>query len=201
MLKTCFVCVFTRTLPFFLLLWAGPCFAQEISLDVLPPQMRKPMPDQVIYHMFLRHLAAFERLAQQAQANGQNPDPWRKHILHKFGLTADEQQKIMPIALQYDAQWRSIHEQEEIAIKTYKDLYFPKGTWPKGQPLPPKSDELLSLQKSSQDLALRAKEQVTASLGATRFAGLDSMIRSHLGLQAFAAHLAQENAQMKGAAK
>jgi hypothetical protein len=160
-----------------LLTWQ--CVAQEVSLSALPPKMQQPTPDSVVYHMFLRHLAAFDQLAQRAQSQGEDPQPRRNHILHKFGLTTAEQQNLTPIALQYDAQWRSIQNQEESVIAAYKQLYFPTGKWLKGQPLPPTPSEIKTLRESAVNLALRAKAQVQTSLGVARFAVLDAILRSH----------------------
>ncbi len=201
MVTTCFVRTLIRTLLTISVLLRGQSSAQEVPISALPPKMQQPIPDRVVYHMFLRHIAALEHQAQQAQANGQNPNPWRNHILHKFGLTAEEQQRITPIALEYEAQWRNIHEREQVVAKAYKARYFPNGTWPKGQPLPPRSSELIHLRDSSRNLTQQTMERVVANLGPVRFSTLNATVRSRIGIRSLAASMAQQSAQVKGGAK
>ena len=176
-----------RILLLFTALFAVCCLAQEIPLSQLPPKMQAPVPDYVLYHMFLRHLAIFQQQAQQAGAAGQSSSPWQNHILHKFGLTPTEQQALLPIALQYETQWKAIRQQEEDLVKSFKASQFPSGGWIKGQPLPSMPSGLLTLRKSARNLSLQTRNQLIVSLGAARFASLDMALRRQAGIRSRAA--------------
>jgi hypothetical protein len=65
-------------------------FGQEFAWDAFPEQMRKPIPDAVLYRLFLEHVSAFENQARLNDAQGQSGEAWRNHLAHQFGLPADE---------------------------------------------------------------------------------------------------------------
>jgi hypothetical protein len=92
-------------------------FGQEFAWDAFPEQMRKPIPDAVLYRLFLEHVSAFENQARLNDAQGQSGEAWRNHLAHQFGLPADELSGIVQVALELTDQLSKLRSQQR-AIAT-----------------------------------------------------------------------------------
>jgi len=163
--------------------------------------MQQPVPDRVMYHLFLRHVAGMERLAQEAQASGKDPGPWRRHALRKFSLTEEERQKLLPIANQYEAQVRKQQEQSHSITSDFKARYFPAGKWAKGQPLPPLPAELTLLRQQRSVLTDQTMTRVANALGPVRMEAVTQRLRYDMGSVSRVKITNPEIFQQKGAAK
>lgn len=135
-------------------------------------------PDRVLYGVFLRHEAAFEKLAWANESKGLSGDAYRNHFIQKFGLTPDEQRQIGEIALNYDEQWSGLREQTKSAARDFRALKFPNDRRLHGAPPPPKSPELVALSKQMHAVTLSGRDRIHSVLGDARFAQLDSLLRS-----------------------
>lgn len=94
--------------------------AQEVaSADTLPPSVRDGYvpPDRILYGSFLRSAAVFEKRAQANEANGLSGDAYRRHLVHKLGITPAEQQQIGGIALRYYDRWAALKDQLKDAAR------------------------------------------------------------------------------------
>lgn len=151
--------------------------AQEIPLSAIPPAMRKPIPEHVAYRMFLRHAAAMEREARSNEAQARSGEAYRNHIVHKFGVTAEEQSKIAEIALGFDQDLSALRAQEKQILDAFEAKYFPNHRYPKGIPLPTSPAELIPLEDQVKTRTLQARDQIHAALGDERFSHLDSMVK------------------------
>jgi hypothetical protein len=140
--------------------------------------MRRPVPDAVIYRIFLHHVAAFERRARSNEAKGGSGDAFRNHLIRKFGITSNEQKQIAEMALSFDTASKPLVAQRKAIVTDFRSKNFPDGKHRQGQPLPSLPVELTTIRGSINALTLQTRDQLRSALGDDRFALLDSAVRA-----------------------
>lgn len=163
---------------------AGP---QEVaSADSLPPSIRDGYvpPDRILYGAFLRSAAVFEQKAQANESKGLSGDAYRRHFVHKLGITPSEQARISQIALRYYDRYTVLKTQLNDAVAQFRAANFPGNVY---QPvydrdnnfiLPPTPPEIARLGAQLDALTQASRDEIHAALGDTRFASLDSALRA-----------------------
>ncbi len=153
--------------------------AQEVPLSSLPVRMTKPVPDAVIYRIFLHHLVSFERAAQKEEAAGKSGSPFRNHISKKFGLTATNQTSLAQLALAFDLDEQHLRVQKGETVKKFRQTFFPNGKLPANQSLPALPPKLVQLRESLDLMSLHYRDQIRSIVGPDKFKSLDEALRSH----------------------
>jgi hypothetical protein len=161
--------------------------AQEVvSADSLPPSIRDGYvpPDRILYGSFLRSVAVFEKRAQEKEAQGLSGDAYRRHFVHKLGISATEQQQISQIALRYYDRWSTLKAQLNEAVKQFRAENFPGSIY---EPvydangryiLPATPPEIAHLGAQLDLLTQASRDEIHSALGDSRFAYLDSALRA-----------------------
>lgn len=162
---------------FMAVLTMRPASAQETPLSSMPPRMRVPVPDAVLYRIFFHHIVAFERAAQASEAKGKLGTPFRNHITRKYGIGLNDQASVARLAIAYDSSEQPLREMRRQLVSTFRNQNFPNGKRATGQALPTIPPEIKQLKQSLDSLALNFRDQLRRTLGDERFVVLDKAIR------------------------
>ena len=160
-----------------LLIWFSPAnFGQEISLDALPKEMRRPIANQALYRLFLQHVAVFERQAEREEARGTSDEAFRNHFVNQFGLTSSEYRLIADIALDFDNQFIAIRSQQRAIAIRFRNQEVSGARSIVVDLLPPLPSELRMLHDEINAVTAHSRDRVRAALGAARIAQLESAL-------------------------
>ena len=135
--------------------------------------MQKPIPETVLYRMFLRHVAAFDK---QAQTNPAIAEPLRNHILHKYGLSQEEYTKVAQIARDYDSSLQTLRERQLAVAKAFREANFPYGHTSVDMSVSAVPAELTDIKARMDSLTIAARDNVHTSLGEIRFTHLHTAV-------------------------
>ena len=159
------------TMPAVTISWRSGCPPPQYTLRKLP------IPEPVLYRLFLNHVASFAKSAKIRAARGLDPNPLRQYFLRKIGLTQEQNDTLNEVALDYDRQDEPIRSRAAAVAKAFRRARFPAGRLADGDAPPPPPIELKSLSERHRSVTLAARERLAHGLGKEAFQRLDRFLK------------------------
>jgi len=166
-----------------LTLCASVAYAQRPGSLSKKQVQTHPIPIDVVYRLFLRHVATFEQQAQELENQGKDGSSYRNHVIRKFSINADQFGAVASVATDFG---RALDENEVKArsiVAAFQEEHFPGGRLRLGETPPPPPAELKLLNNERRQLTLQAMQRLHDSLGDQDFYALDATLRGRFAGQ------------------
>ena len=136
------------------------------------------VPDNVVYGIFFRQIAAFNAKADEVERQGGDGRSLRRHFARIAGLNDAESELLDRIAADYIREVGIIEARQRAMVDAFH-IRYPGGQMPHGEPRErPAAYHELNLERDQ--LYLRMRDQLQTVLGAETFVRLDTAMRSKI---------------------
>jgi len=152
--------------------------AHDSSGAISDPQAVTP-PEQVIYGLLFREVAAFKKEARDKDAKGQDASFLRKHHKEHLKLNDDEDAALTRIAEETDADVREMDKEARKLIQKERARH-PEGKLGEGEALPAPPEALGTLQRQRDARVLKGRDDLRAAVGEEEFNRLDAFIHQDI---------------------
>jgi hypothetical protein len=152
--------------------------AQDGSGELSGQQTVTP-PEQVIYGLLFREVAAFKKEARDREARGQDASFLRKHHKEHLKLNDDEDAALARIAEETDADVRKTDKEARKLIDKERARH-PEGKLKEGEALPAPPEALGTLQRQRDARVLKGRDDLRAAVGEEAFKRLDASVRQDI---------------------
>jgi hypothetical protein len=134
------------------------------------------VPDHIAYRHLFRHVAAFKKQAEENEKQGKDGSSFRAFFKHKMQLSDEQARVLNDIADDCDREVKQQDEQAKIFIDAYKAQY-PGGRVPHGETPKPPPIELKAMTEERNQIILRARDRLHATLGDDEFKHFDGFVK------------------------
>jgi hypothetical protein len=138
-----------------------------------------PVPDHVIYGLFLRHVSMLKKQAIENERRGKDGSGLRSTYKRKADLSDYEADRLEQIATECEQEVTQQDARAKVIIDAFRARY-PNGIVPPGETLPPPPPELQAMQIERDQIVLRARDRLRAAFGEQEFTRFEQFIRSEV---------------------
>ncbi|HEX8141061.1 MAG TPA: hypothetical protein VF553_00590 [Pyrinomonadaceae bacterium] len=138
-----------------------------------------PVPDHVMYGLFLRYVSVLKKQAIKNERLGKDGSGLRSTYKHKADLSDNEAYMLEQIATECEQEVAQQDARAKVVIDAFRARY-PNGIVPPGETLPPPPLELQVMKKERDAIVLRARDRLRAAFGEQEFMRFDQFIRSEV---------------------
>ncbi|MGH9899729.1 MAG: hypothetical protein ACRD4L_12865 [Pyrinomonadaceae bacterium] len=138
------------------------------------------LPPHRLYRHVFRHMMLLERMAEEAEARGEDGSKYRNVYKSAAGLTDAQAAVLAQIARESDAEVNQIDDRAKQQINAARAL-VPNGVLQAGQTPPPPPESLKNMQVERDQALLNSVDRLRGAFGAEEFARFDDYVKQNMG--------------------
>lgn len=155
-----------------------PVYSSQNSGSV--SQQEQTVPQQVVYGVMFRKIAAFRKKADEKDKKGEDGSALQNYHKHKARLNDQQASALDKITDEVNRETDKLDTKAKKIIKADRARH-PGGLLKMGELPPPPPDELKTLGQQRKNLILQGRERLRLALGDAEFQRFDQFVQQDIG--------------------